>query len=337
MGFEYTDSVSPGTWRSFLDGVENAYLFHTPEWAKIMEEAFGYRVATRLYHTPEGDILFPLMESRRFGFSAYQSVPHGYGGIVPSSGVSGNVLLDVIRSMVGGRHLLLDIALPPGVALQVEGDRSIHRTLSEWNYTHILHLDGTEDAIEMKYNRHVRRDIRTARRNQVEVVQKDSLLQFHQYYTLYERRTREWGYQKPPYSLEFYELLHRYGRPYVQVRLAEVQGLVVGGLVTLEYGDTVFAWSNAAPSEFRPLRPVHLLLHDAIQAAYEKGYLFVNLGGSGNLLGVKRFKESFGAVQVDLETYRVTSRLAALARAGREPQVLQSPEGFCTPGSSSAR
>lgn len=321
MRFEYTGFVSPGTWRSFLNGAENVYFSHTPEWAKIIEETFGYRVATRVYHTSEGDILVPMMESRRFGFSVYQSVPYGYGGIFSSSDISDNLLLNVVRGVVGGRHLLLDIALPPDAALQAEGDPCIRKTPSEWNYTHILHLDGPESAVEEKYNRHARRAIRVAERNHVEIVQKDSLAQFHQHYALYEKRTREWGYRQPPFPRVFYELLHRYGRPYVQVRLAEMHGTVIGGLVTFEYADTVFTWSNASPSEFRSFCPIHLLLHDALRSAHEKGYSFVNFGGSGNLLGVKKFKESFGATRIDLETYRIASRLASLARAGREPPV----------------
>lgn len=319
MEFDYTDSVSPGTWRSFLDGRENVYFFHTPEWAKIMKEAFGYRVATRIYHTPEGDILIPMMESRRFGFSVYQSVPLGYGGIFSSSDISDRLRLGVIASMAGGRHLFLDIALPPGATLQADDFPRIRKTLSEWNYTHIMRLRGSEGAVEEKYNRYVRRDIGVAERNHVEIVQKDSLMQFRQYHALYERRAREWGYRKSPYSWNFHELLHRYGRPYVQVRLAEVHGVVIGGLVTFEYMDTMFAWSNAAPEASRPFRPIHLLIHDALRSAQEKGYSFVNLGGSGNLQGVKKFKESFGAIQVDLETYRIESRLASLARAVREP------------------
>ncbi|HOI57113.1 MULTISPECIES: GNAT family N-acetyltransferase [unclassified Methanoculleus] len=319
MQFEYTDSVSPGTWRSFLDGRENVYFFHTPEWAKIMKEAFNYRVATRLYHTPEGDILIPMMESRRFGFSFYQAVPHGYGGIFSSSDASDRLLLSVIASMAGGRHLSLDIALPPGATLQADGLPRIRKTLSQWNYTHIVRLRGPGGAVEEKYNRHVRRDIRVAERNHVETVQKDSLMQFRQYYALYERRAREWGHRIPPYSLDFYDLLHRYGRPYVQVRLAEMHGAVIGGLVTFEYMDTMFTWSNAAPEASRSFRPIHLLLHDALQSAQEKGYSLVNLGGSGNLQGVQKFKESFGATRVDLETYRIESRLALLAQIGRKP------------------
>lgn len=315
MEFDYTDSVSLDTWRSFLSG-ENAYFFHTPEWAKVMEEAFGYRVATRLYHIPEGDVLVPMMASRRFGFFVCQSVPHGYGGIFPSSGLSDRVLPDLIGSMVGGRCLLLDLALPPGVALRAQGVPGLQKTLSEWNYTHILRLDGPDNAVGQGYTRHVRRDIGIAERNHVEIVSKDSLAQIQQYYALYETRTREWGYREPSYPREVYDLLHRYGRPYVQVRLAEMHGAAIGGLVTFEYGDTVFAWSNAVPAAFRQFCPVHLLLDDALRSAQEKGFALVNLGGSGNLFGVRKFKESFGAVQVDLETYRIASRLASLARPG---------------------
>ena len=327
MVFDYTDSVSPGVWRSFLNGGEGIYFFHTPEWAKVMEGAFGYRVATRLYHTPEGDVLVPMMESRRFGFSVYQSVPHGYGGILSPSSLSAGVLTDLVGSMVGGRHLLLDLALPPGVALQRERSPGVTKTLSEWNYTHILRLDDPGSAVEQRYNRHARRDIGIAERNHVEIVRDDSLAQFQRYYALYEQRAREWGYPEPPYPRKVYDLLYRYGRPYVRVRLAEMYGEVIGGLVTFEYADTVFAWSNAAPAASRPFCPVHLLLHDALRSAQEEGYSLVNFGGSGNLLGVRKFKESFGAVQVDLETYRITSRLASVMRKGWWPAYLRKSSG----------
>jgi len=94
-----------------------------------------------------------------------------------------------------------------------------------------------------------------------------------------------------------------------------MDGAAIGGLVTFEYADTVFMWSNAVPVAFRPFCPGHLLLDDVLRSAQERGFSLVNFGGSGNLLGVRKFKESFGAVKVDLETYQITSRLASLARA----------------------
>ncbi len=327
MGFDYTEPVSPDAWRSLLGGGENVYFFHTPEWAKVMEEAFGYQVATRLYHTPEGDVLVPMMESRLFGFSAYQSVPRGYGGIFSSSPLPGRVLSDLIGSMVGGRHLSLDLTLPPGVTLQAQKVPGLQKTSSEWNYTHILRLDGIDGAVERRYDKRVRRDIAIAGRNDIEIVKKDSLEQFQQYYALYETRVREWGYTEPPYLRNIYDILHRYGRPYVQVRLAEMDGAVIGGLVTFEYADTVFMWSNAVPEAFRPFRPGHLLLADVLRSAQERGFLLMNFGGSGNLIGVRKFKESFGAVKIDLETYRIRSRLASFVRADWWPAFLRKLSG----------
>jgi len=49
VNIEYTENVSEQKWNKIVRNSENSYFFHTPAWAKILEETYGYRIATRLY------------------------------------------------------------------------------------------------------------------------------------------------------------------------------------------------------------------------------------------------------------------------------------------------
>ena len=314
MNIEYTENVPTPKWDEIVRNSENSYFFHTHAWAKILEATYGYRIATRLYEIEGNEVLVPMMEGKKYGLSYYHSMPLGYGGIFPLSDIPPETLQKILKNIVGGRHLLFELSLPPFFSFSIQEDLGIREVNSEWNYTHVLSLEEGFDYLwKNKFNRKSRNAIRKAEKSEIEVLNENSLQNFREYYELYVKSSKRWGYKKPPHPLELYENMCKFGSPHVQLRLAVKDDNVIAGLVSLYYGKNVFYWISAYLQEYHVYRPTNLLLKDSVEQACDEGYKYYNFGASGNLEGVRKFKESFGAERVELKKYRVVSRLGKLA------------------------
>ena len=313
MNMEYTEIVSKQKWDEIVRNSENGYFFHTPAWAKILEETYGYRIATRLYEIEGNEVLVPMMEGKKYGLSYYHSMPLGYGGIFSTFDIPSEALQKILKDIVGGRRLFFNLSLPPFLSFSIQEDSNIRQVDSEWNYTHVLSLEkGFEYLWKKKFKQTNRTAIRKAEKSDIEVLNENSLQNFREYYELYVETSKRWGYKEPPQPLRLYENMCKFGLPHVQLRLAVKEDNVIAGLVSLYYGKNVFYWISAYLKEYEIYRPANLLLKDSVEQACDDGYKYYNFGASGNLEGVRKFKESFGAERVELKRYRVLSRLGGL-------------------------
>lgn len=310
---KYIENVPVSKWDEIVRNSENSYFFHSPAWAKILEETYNYRIATRLYEIDGKEILIPMMEKQKYLFNYYNSMPMGYGGIVSLCDISSEALQKILKDMVSGRCLFFDISLPPLSDLSVQ-DPFIKLIDSEWNYTHVLFLGNGFDSLwKDKFNRKNRNAIRNAEKSGVEILKGNSLEDFINYYKLYIKSSKKWGYKKPPHPLRLYINMFKHGLPAVQLRLAVKDDIIIAGILNFYYGKNVFYWGSTILDKTEIYRPINLLLKDSIEHACNEGYKYYNFGASGNLDGVRRFKESFGAERVLLKKYRIMSRFGKFA------------------------
>ncbi|MDD1674803.1 MAG: hypothetical protein LUQ13_04075, partial [Methanomicrobiales archaeon] len=75
MAITYTESIAPQRWRSIVTRSPFGYVYHTPEWVKVLEVYGPYRNATRLYNVDGTEVLIPMMEEKRWGMYLYESLP----------------------------------------------------------------------------------------------------------------------------------------------------------------------------------------------------------------------------------------------------------------------
>jgi hypothetical protein len=253
-----------------------------------------------------------MVEKRTAPFRAYASVPHGYGGVFGADALSPDALSRIFRSIVGGRSVGRTLHLPPGATIPANGDPLIRRSSTAWTSAHLLSLDRPYEDLWDAVHRGIRRRIRTAEKRSVVVEHRDGIEGYRSFYSLYEQRSREWGYRAPEFPWTLFEHLCRCGAPHVRLRMARHEGAAVGGLITFEYGDTIFCWGLAVPMASRHFYPTHLMLSDLIEDAYERGLSCINFGASGSLAGVRQFKENLGAREIPTEDYRVLSGIGNL-------------------------
>lgn len=326
MNLDYTEDVSKSHWDAIVRNDDDSYFFHSPTWAKILEKTYGYRTATRLYDIDGTEVLIPMMEAKKNGLKSYRSVPFGYGGIFSSSSLPVDVLQALLNNIVGGRCLSFDLLLPPFSNLSIPKSPSIREVHSEWNYTHVLSLEeGFEHIWKKKLKKHTRNQVRKAERCGVEVLEARSLEDVRAYYEMHEDATKRyyemhedaikrWQIKKSLYPLTLFENMYRFGQPYVKLQLAVVEGKAIAGIVPLRFGKTVFSYAPTFLKEFANYCPNTLLYKNAIEEACNDGYKYFDAGSSGNLEGVRRFKEHLGLEQVEVRRYLTLSRVLRTTR-----------------------
>ncbi len=299
-------NVSKNLWEELILEFDDTYIFHSPIWVKALEKTYKYRDATILYDLDGKEILIPMMKTKKYGFKFYDSMPLGYGGIFSYSELSFDNIKEVLTSFLGIDSLQFNLTIPPLSQLNIKEDKLIKEIKNKLNYTHILQLCETfEDIWKKKFKKKNRNAIRKSIKNKLEIVKGNSLNDFKEYYRIYEDASKKWGYNNPPYPFNFFKYLHKYGPSNINLSLAIKNNETIGGLITLSYSKTIFYWGSAYLDDYGQYNPTNLLLCNSIESACQEKYKYFNFGASGNLIGVRKFKESFGAQKVDYKNYNV--------------------------------
>lgn len=114
-----------------------------------------------------------------------------------------------------------------------------------------------------------------------------------EYYPIYLAAARRWGVAPTPEAL-LGDLLVR-GDGAVFLSWVRCDGRVIGGHVCFRHGAEVVAWIGATLPEHAAVFPATLLVWTDIVEACRRGAQRLDLGGSGGLAGVSRFKALLGA------------------------------------------
>jgi hypothetical protein len=307
MQIEMTEGISVPRWEQIVQNSPTSSFFHTPIWMKILKETYGYRAAPALFDMDGTKILVPMIEIRRFPFNFLESMPLGYGGFISPDMLSPAMLQSVIKMIVRGRHLKLYITLPPFTQTIPHDDFHLHKMQTEWDYTHVLPLDSNYERVAESFHRGPRRRIRMVEASDLTVRLTNDPKDYRSIYDLFTRRSAEWGYRKPPHPWALFKNLQHYGGQHVKLRITEMNGMPVGGAITFEYGTNAFHWMSLSPVDYMKYNSSDLLLQDLIQSLCERRFTHLDLGGSGKMDGVRRFKESYGAVKVPIYRYEACS------------------------------
>jgi lipid II:glycine glycyltransferase (peptidoglycan interpeptide bridge formation enzyme) len=103
--------------------------------------------------------------------------------------------------------------------------------------------------------------------------------------------------------------------------LAKYEDRSIAGALCFYTKNHVVYWHGAAYSDYFELRPVNLLMYEAIKDACENGYSWFDFNPSGGHEGVKAFKKSFGptalrsdVVNIYSMPYRLAMKVESICR-----------------------
>jgi lipid II:glycine glycyltransferase (peptidoglycan interpeptide bridge formation enzyme) len=89
---------------------------------------------------------------------------------------------------------------------------------------------------------------------------------------------------------------------------------IIAALIDLWYSKTAYDYMSAYLPEYGTYNPTSLLFSESIKQACQEGYKNYNFGPSGSLKNLERFKEGFGAENVEIYRYNVYSKLGKMLR-----------------------
>jgi predicted N-acyltransferase len=136
----------------------------------------------------------------------------------------------------------------------------------------------------------------------------ESLSEWKDYYEVYQSSIIRWGEKiTVAYSWDLFSILQRRSSPNIKLWLAKYNGIIIAGAVCFYAPNHAVYWHGAACSEYFNLRPVNLLLYEAIKDATKQGFTWFDFNPSGGLEGVKAFKHSFGAIPLSSNIVTLTS------------------------------
>ena len=305
MTFEVVNPLAEPCWNRWVLEHEEARIFHSAEWARVLAECYGYSARCGLLKDAGRVVaLLPVIE--------VSSLLTGRRGVsLPFSDECAPLLGEEVRleSLVEpmrefGRQRGWEYLELRGGAESIPG-----AVRSEEFTMHYLSLDGSEDQQFQKLRSCQRRNIQKARREGVEIHRFQTLEAIDDYYALHCLTRRRQGI--PPQPRRFFHLIHEnmIAPGHGFVLLARFGGQPVAGGVYFQFGHKALykfgAWNRA----FQHLRANSLLMWEAICHFRRAGVTQLSLGRTApQQAGLLQFKRGWGAEEVRMPYYRISLR-----------------------------
>ena len=315
-------------WLDLLGADPEALPFQHPDWTTAVLETSGGRDASRLYQLPSGvravlpAVARPALPGGRRARSlllASQPFGWGMGGlVVPSHDLAPEDVRAVFADLRTSGALLAAVRPAPrrGAAYRAAGLRG---AIPVPHTAHVLDLAGGFATVwEKRFMGKARRAVRKAERLGVTVEWDDSGRLVPVFDELYRRSVQRWAEQQHEPVWLASARAHRNdpARKFASVAaalgsacrvwIASVEGQPAAAMITLHQGEHAVYWRGAMDKEVAgPARANDLLHRLAIERAISEGARHYHWGDSAPGSGLAQFKESFGAVPIPYDEYRL--------------------------------
>jgi CelD/BcsL family acetyltransferase involved in cellulose biosynthesis len=302
---EIIDQPTETQWREALADPA-ATFFHTPEWSRLMEEAFPASVESRpaAFRFSDGAVvvlpLMRLLKLRGLARSLHSMFPGVYGGPVCARALTGEERLAINEWLAGREGMRTFCLAPPGVSNPVpSGARPLSMT------TQRLTLEKDLDLRSSGLLSHGKKySLRRAEREGVRVRSAESPDDWMDYFRAYRASMERWqdasAYR---YPRRLFERMAGDTSGGISLRMAVAGGEFAAGAIVLSHGNHVVTWHEASFQRFHKLRVKDYLLIRIIEDAAREGYPSFDFNPSGGHETVEEFKASFGAEKVSLEAW----------------------------------
>jgi serine/alanine adding enzyme len=297
-----------GEWQQVVHAVNQSTLAHAPEWFRVIRDAYGH---TPLYFAAEDEAgrhaLLPAFIVRRpFGGTVVASMPFldGGGPCSPSGSLAGwmvDHLIDEGRRL-GARVVEMRCAERLPIAFQP----------MEHKVNLVLTLCPDPGGLWRRLDKDVRNQVRKAERCglSIEVGGVEKLTDF---YDVFASRMRDLG--SPVHGVEFFRAVLEAFAERARIVLVRLGPAPIGGLMALQFKDSLTVPWAACLKEYRRLCPNMLLYWETIQSACSDGFGRFDFGRSTRNSGTYRFKSQWGAREEPLFWYTIPIDAGAGARA----------------------
>jgi len=294
-------------WNAFVLGHPEATIAHLWEWSEVIGETYGHRTHHLVARGEAGLAgVLPLTEvrSRIFG-SRLCSMPYlDSGGVVATTAAAWSGLVEgacQLAARLRIRHLDLRHATHPRLGAPARQDK----------VTLVLALQSEETRM---WNA-----IGSKTRNQVRKAEKEGLITrstgpegVEAFYRVWRVNMRDLG--SPAHDRRWFERLFASLGPRAACHLIERRGKTIGGLVALEFRNTVVVPWASSDRRYWNLCPNNLLYWTALRDAAARGFERFDFGRSSIGSGTYQFKRQWGAIETPLYWQELDSSAPASER-----------------------
>lgn len=290
----------PG-WDAWLENVPERSIFHSSAWARVLHETYGHRPCYFCRFAGERlAAMLPVMEvasplTGRRGVSlpfadfspALEGQPGAAGELYPAAVEHGRVrrwkyleCRGSLEKWTGAR---------PSVAF----------------YGHAVELGPDAEAMFGRFGSAMRRGIRKAERDGIQIEFSASVEAMRAYYALHCGTRHRHGL--PPQPWRFFEAIARlvFAPGHGFVATARFEGRTIAAAVFLGRGRQALYKFGASDYSQQHLRPNNLLMWEAMKRCSAMGFEILQFGRTSMANeGLRRFKLGFGAREETLEYAR---------------------------------
>lgn len=284
-------------WDCIYSACDYATFFHSRQWADawFRSSKGAIEPVPRILTFSDGaTALLPLCRRRlrrNLPVSQYLSSPAGtYGGWVSASELTTahcERLVEHMRRRVPNLAFRINPYDPLAANVRFGKVRD--------DETRVLSLDDSISEITRRFSKGHKAAIRSADQQGVTVRRAAGLEDWKMYYSAYEDSLRRWGDQatsRYPWSL--FEELYEFDAASVRLWVADLSGDLLSGALCFYARSHVVWWHGATFENAFPLRPVHLLIYEALRDASQRKFKWFDFNPSGGHVGVSSFKKHFG-------------------------------------------
>lgn len=292
-------SVSESAWKAFLRACPRSTFYHTPAWYRANAETYGYDLAPALIRLSGGEeALLPLATRPKYrGLlrEAISGLGGGYGGLVTPRPWPGDWVQAAYREVAATYPELYVYSNPfeyyynaprPGFGFRLTESSTQALALADL------------DALRERYSRSRRKQCRKAMAEgyQVQVFPRPGSGELERFYGVYREAVREWTSQRWVRPREFFERLLAYAPDESRLCFVLRDGEAVGVRWVASWGVVGVGLVHALRRDHEQGAASGALTEAALALCYQEGLRLYDFGASGQLAGIRYFKESFGAL-----------------------------------------
>ncbi len=299
MRFAVTSTVEARSWDELLAADASSSFFHSRTWCDLVQLALPH-AETFFATASDGELLvagLPIVVRSRGPVRLAESMPFGtYGGVVARHDApreTARRLVETLLEKVGGTT----VGQVRFVDFNGRLSDACESFASEESDAQIVRLGRPFDEVWDGFRPSARNKVRKAEKAGVTVREARGIEDYLAYYALLEECSERWGTENP-FGVRFFEALARSGDKGIQLLVAEHEGRVIAGDLNFLSATSAFNWGNVSHRDSVRLAPNSLLHARGMEEACRRGLLTYNLGGSGGIDAVAKFKSAFGTERV---------------------------------------
>ena len=291
-------------------------MFHSPAWINVLDDTYGFAIRANLAIETSGSAVAGLVYAEIDDFMDPRLVSLPFSDFCDPLARDRAAWEVIVRDLFGRERRMSLRSLHNEVAVADE-----RFEVSDELGWHGIDIARDPDQIWTEFSGSARRAIRKATADGLEIREAEDTGDLREFFELHLRvRKYKYGLLAQPYRF-FESIWERFiERDAGTLLLALHEGRVIGGVMYLEWKDTLYYKFNASEPASLQVRPNDALLWAGVRHGYERGLRLLDFGVSDlNQEGLLRYKRKYSSEE------------------GRVRVLSYAPEGFPTVSDRRAR